>query len=76
MAGTMNWSDVYGEPSSSAQAASPISGGGPNQSFVSPAFSGPGTGIQPGPGPTFSLVGLVAGLIALRMAIELSNRAS
>lgn len=75
MAGTMNWSDVYGEPSSPVQMAAPISAGGPGQSFVSPAFSGPGTGVSGGPAPTFSWLGMVLALVALRVAIELSDRA-
>lgn len=75
MAGTLNWADVYGEPASSIQMASPISAAGPNQSFVAPAFSTPGTYSAPGSAPTISLMALVAGLVALRVAIELSDRA-
>jgi len=77
MAGTLNWADVYGEPASSIQMASPISAAGPNQSFVAPAFSNPGTQSMGGPvgnAPTISLFALVIGLVVLRVAIELSDR--
>lgn len=75
MAGSLNWADVYGEPASTVQMASPISAAGPNQSFVAPAFSNPGTMGASGNAPTLSLFALVAGLVALRVAIELSDRA-
>lgn len=71
---SMNWSDVYGEVSSPFQASAPITAGGPGQSFVNPAFSGPGTiALSSGPGPAISLVGLAIALVALRVAIELSG---
>lgn len=75
MAGTLNWADVYGQPASTVQVASPISAAGPNQSFVAPAFSSPGTGASVGNAPTFSLMGLVLALVLLRVAIEMSDRA-
>lgn len=75
MAGTLNWADAYGEPAATMQMAAPISAAGPNQSFVAPAFSTPGTFTAVGNGPTFSLFALVAGLIFLRVAIEMSDRA-
>lgn len=74
MAGTMNWSDVYGEESSPIQMASPISAGGPNQSFVNPAFSGAGTlGPSTGPAPAFSLLGLAILLVAWRVFVQLNE---
>lgn len=69
--GTLNWGDVLGIPSSPFQIASPISSGGPNQSMVAPAFSGPGTvSIQGGPAPAFSILGMVLLLVAWRLAVE------
>lgn len=78
MAGTISWADAYGEMGPSFQVASPISASGPNQSFVNPAFSGPQTSAQGMPGgkaPALSLVGLVAMLVLLRVAIELGGEA-
>lgn len=75
MAGTLNWADVYGQPASAIQVPSPISAAGPNQSFVAPAFSSPGTVQNVGNAPTISLMGLVFALVLLRIAIEMSDRA-
>lgn len=72
--GTMNWADIYGEPASPIQIPSPISAAGPNQSFVNPAFSGPGTlNVTGGRGPAISLLGLVAALILLRVAVAMGG---
>lgn len=76
MAGTLTWADAYGEMGPASQIASPISGAGPNQSYVNPAFSGPQTtasAMPGGKGPAFSLIGLVAGLVALRIAIAMGG---
>jgi hypothetical protein len=76
MAGTMNWADVYGEEASPIQLAAPISAAGPYQSYVNPAFSGPGTGAMGGPvgkGPAISLIGIAAALILLRIAVEMGG---
>lgn len=74
MAGSLNWADIYGEEASPVQMAAPISAGGPNQSFVNPAFTGPGTGgSSSGPAPTFSLLGMVLLLVAWRVAVTLSE---
>ena len=71
---SMNLADVYGEAANPFQIASPISASGPNQSFVNPAFSGPGTvSVGSGPAPAFSILGMVLLLVALRVAIELSD---
>lgn len=70
----MNLADVYGEMANPLQIASPISAAGPNQSFVAPAFSGPGTvSTAGGAAPAFSVLGMVLLLVALRVAIELSD---
>ena len=69
----MNLADVYGEAANPFQLAAPISAAGPNQSFVAPAFSGPGTVTGSGPAPAFSILGMVLLLVALRVAIELSD---
>lgn len=74
MAGTMNWSDAYGIPSSPFQQAAPISAGGPGQSFVAPAFSSPGTVMgDTSSAPAFSLLGFVIILVALRIAVEMGG---
>lgn len=75
MAGTLNWSDTYGIPSSPFQVAAPISAGGPGQSYVAPAFSSPGTVMASvGTAPAFSLLGMVILLVALRIAVEMGGQ--
>lgn len=71
--GTLNWADVLGIEASTVQLASPISSGGPNQSLVNPAFSGPETGVSADPAPAFSLLGLVLLLVAWRVAVEIAS---
>lgn len=70
---SMNWADAYGEEAPAYQIPAPITGGGPNQSFVSPWGSEVGTIGNGSTAPTFSLIGLVAGLVLLRIVIELGG---
>ena len=74
--GTLNVADVYGDSAPILQFASPISASGPNQSFVAPAFSPPGTmQVSGGKAPALSLVGLVIALLIWRVAINLGGEA-
>ncbi len=74
--GSMNWADAYGEEAPAYQVPAPITGGGPNQSYVSPWGSNAGTMIgQGGSAPAVSLLGLVMALVAWRVVAELSGRA-
>jgi len=74
--GTLNVADVYGEMGATYQVASPLSAGGPNQSFVAPMGSGAQTGaasLPGGKGPALSLIGLALMLVLLRVAVELGG---
>ena len=74
--GTLNIADVYGEMSPMYQVASPLSAGGPNQSYVAPMGSGAQTGVQAAPGgkgPALSLIGLALMLVLLRVAVEMGG---
>lgn len=73
--GTMSMADIYGVPVSGFQMSDTISAGGPNQSFVAPAYSGPGTaGGAGGTAPAISVLGLILLLVAYRIVVELASR--
>lgn len=74
MAGTISDTDIYGVPSMAYSFPDPTIGG--NQSMVAPAFGTSGAaGIDGSASPTISVLGMIALLVALRVAIELSDRA-
>ena len=76
MAGTLGRADLYGQPSTVGGAMDPLSAQNPNGVSVAPitqtASGGGGSG---GGGAAVSVVALIIGLVALRLLIELSDRA-
>lgn len=74
MAGTISGADIYGIASPMYSFPDPTVGG--NQSMVAPAFgTSTAAGIDGSQSPTISIIGMIALLLALRVAIELSDRA-
>jgi hypothetical protein len=77
MAGTLGRADLYGQPSTVGGAMDPLSVQNPNGATVAPitqTASG-GSTAGAGGGAAVSVVALIVGLVALRVLIELSERA-